>query len=239
MSELEPIAPDIAELLEAERRVDDEPAARQERVLGRLLATTAAIGGDTAPAPNPAGALTRFAQTKAAIAIGAALVGTTVGGVVGYRLGEQSTRPRAVDIAPSAVVSTPPPVVSAPPEIPQAPSGAPSVTAAPPRPSSTVASRPRDAARGEDDLALELSLVQMARAALTRGNFAAALDATDQHARAFPAGNLAEERESIAIQALVGAGRDDDARARATRFHAKYPRSPLRPAVDAAIRAIP
>ncbi len=237
--ELPPIAPEIDTLLDAERRYEEEPAARRARVLERLEATAAALG---APAV-PASPIARFVRTKAAIALGAALAGATFGGVAGYRLGQRAA-PRAA--APTALVTAAavaappsPPVTAAPaptlpPEQPPAPSSA-ARAVAPPR----SAPPARDSARGEDDLAMELSLVQMARTALARGNYQAAIDAAEQHARAFPKGHLAEEREGLVIQALVGAGREGEARARAEKFRAKYPQSPLLPSIDAALSPSP
>jgi hypothetical protein len=54
------------------------------------------------------------------------------------------------------------------------------------------------------------------------------LKATSEHARRFPDGVLAEEREAIAIEALVAAGRGDPARARFTQFVARFPDSSYR-----------
>jgi hypothetical protein len=48
---------------------------------------------------------------------------------------------------------------------------------------------------------------------------------------------MTEEREAIAIQALVKLGRKEDARARADRFRRRFPRSVLMVVVDAAIQS--
>jgi hypothetical protein len=89
-------------------------------------------------------------------------------------------------------------------------------------------------ARGGDDLAAERAALDVARTALGRGDGANALAACDEHARKFPRGALGEEREAIAVQALVLEHRSDDARARAERFRKTHPRSILLPAVLAA-----
>ena len=52
-----------------------------------------------------------------------------------------------------------------------------------------------------------------------------ALALCDEHARAFPNGMLAQEREVIAIEALMKTGREQEARARAARFASRYPGS--------------
>jgi hypothetical protein len=89
------------------------------------------------------------------------------------------------------------------------------------------------------DLAAERALLDVARTALGRGDGASSLVACDEHARTFVRGALAEEREAIAVQALVLEGRGDDARARAERFRRTHPRSILLPAVLAAAGVSP
>ena len=79
----------------------------------------------------------------------------------------------------------------------------------------------------------------MARTALTRGRAEDALRTLELHLQSFPRGRLAEERDSLTIQALVSLGRHASARARAAQFRRKYPQSLLRPIVDHALRAIP
>jgi outer membrane protein assembly factor BamD (BamD/ComL family) len=85
------------------------------------------------------------------------------------------------------------------------------------------------------DLAAERALIDRARMALARSQSGAALEAVDAHAKSFPRGRLAEEREAIAIQALSQAGRAADARVRADRFRAAYPNSVFGAAVDAVV----
>jgi hypothetical protein len=85
-----------------------------------------------------------------------------------------------------------------------------------------------------NELAAERALLDVARTALGRGAGTNALTACDDHARKFPRGVLAEEREAIAVQALVLEHRSEDARGRAERFRKTYPRSILLPAVLAA-----
>lgn len=88
-----------------------------------------------------------------------------------------------------------------------------------------------------DDLVRESNLVDASRAALAQDP-EAALAALERHQAEFPKGRLAEEREFIAIRALVRLGRADEARARAAAFFARYPSSsfaePLRRIVAAA-----
>jgi hypothetical protein len=70
----------------------------------------------------------------------------------------------------------------------------------------------------------ELSLLAGAQASLA-ADPARALSITDDHIRRFGSGTLSQEREVIAIGALVRLGRMAEARARAERFHALYPTS--------------
>jgi len=76
----------------------------------------------------------------------------------------------------------------------------------------------------------------MAGTALGRGDALSALGAVDTHAREFPKGQLAEEREVIAIQTLASAGRSADASKRASAFHAACPKSAFGVIVDEAAR---
>lgn len=73
----------------------------------------------------------------------------------------------------------------------------------------------------------ELELLRAAEAVL-RDAPLAALARTDDHLRAYPAGLLAQERELLAIDALVRLGRRAPAEERARRFENRYPDSPLR-----------
>jgi len=66
-----------------------------------------------------------------------------------------------------------------------------------------------------------------------------ALALTQEHARRFPKGILAQEREVIAIEALSRMGRGKDARDRAQDFREQYPGSPPRASVDTATKSTP
>ncbi len=88
-------------------------------------------------------------------------------------------------------------------------------------------------------LSAERALLDNARTALAHGDSARAVALTDEHARQFARPSLAEEREAIAVQALVLQGRYVDARARAARFRAAYPNSLFLPAVDSSVASIP
>lgn len=73
----------------------------------------------------------------------------------------------------------------------------------------------------------EIELLRDARLAL-RGSPARALALTEEHARAYPQGKMTQERELIAVSALVALGRRTAALSRAASFERLYPTSPYR-----------
>jgi hypothetical protein len=94
------------------------------------------------------------------------------------------------------------------------------------------ATTPRKARPRPVAAAPELELLTSAQSLLARDP-AAALAAIEEHARAYPRGNFAEEREALAIDALRRLGRRQDLRQRAAAFLESYPRSPHRERVQA------
>jgi hypothetical protein len=82
-------------------------------------------------------------------------------------------------------------------------------------------------------------LLDAARAVLASEDPARSLSVLDEHRRRFPRGQLGEEREALAVQALVALGRYDEARERAARFRAAVPNSLFLPSVDATLSSIP
>jgi hypothetical protein len=65
---------------------------------------------------------------------------------------------------------------------------------------------------------------------------ARALAEAEAHGRAFPAGQLAAERELVAVEALVRLGRRDEARARADALGRSDPRGLYKDRVAALLR---
>lgn len=80
----------------------------------------------------------------------------------------------------------------------------------------------------------EFALLRAARQAVA-AQPERALSLTEEHARRFPQGMLAQEREAIAIEALAKLGRGAQAQARAQTFLKAHPGSPYRPRIDAAL----
>ena len=88
-------------------------------------------------------------------------------------------------------------------------------------------------------LAGERALLDLAHAALGRGDTGKALDALTRHTRQFPRGTYREEREALRIQCLRDMGKLDDARRAAASFAAQYPNSLFRSNVDRATKPNP
>jgi len=78
---------------------------------------------------------------------------------------------------------------------------------------------------GESAQVDEYALLRSARQAIAT-NPSLALSLTNEHIRRFPKGMLGQEREAIAIEALVRLGRRQEARARAEQFVRAHPDSP-------------
>jgi hypothetical protein len=113
----------------------------------------------------------------------------------------------------------------------------PSVDAAPAPPPVVAPVREPVVHAPADTLAAETSLLDHARAALQRGDAAAALASCDAHAKKYARGVLREERERIAIEALAALGRRDEATARTQRFDRAFPNSVQSERLHALVRA--
>lgn len=207
--DLPPLDGQLASLFDAERtRAEPAADAAKARVFSRIE-----------------GSLAAGTSTLALAKLGPLLASLVVGGAIGAGVTSYVQKPQVVYIdRSSAPATTSPPVVVAPtsnasvvPPQPSAPSAPPS---APP------------VARVEDTLARERALLDGARTSLVHGDASAALAAADRHAHDFPRGQMAEEREALAIQALAKLGRAGEATDRAADFRSRYPNSVLGPAVD-------
>jgi hypothetical protein len=249
MAELEPLPDDLRRLLDAEKRSEDAPGASRDRVLMRLGGTFglgAPIAASTATAPSPSGAATTAlgraaGQVGGAVRLARAATIFVAGAATGVG-GQHAVRHLRAKAAPPAQVAPrrPMPAPLPPPAAePAAPMPTPAVSEPPTvhsrRPALPVAA-PGDA---DDRLGAERALLEIARAALARGDAEGALAALARHEAAFSRGELTEEREGLRVQALVAARRYDEARARAARFDRKYPRSLFAPVVTQALESIP
>ena len=73
------------------------------------------------------------------------------------------------------------------------------------------------------------ALLEVARAAMAKGELSATFSALEKHQREFANGRLAEEREALFIQALHAAGREAEAASRTEQFNKQFPDSLLAP----------
>jgi hypothetical protein len=63
------------------------------------------------------------------------------------------------------------------------------------------------------------------------------MDAIDEHQRRFASGALVEEREALAVRALLAGGRRAEAERRAAAFRARFPKSLFSATLDAELDA--
>jgi hypothetical protein len=214
-------------------RAAPPPDGVQTRIASRLGIAGRLPGGSAGSAP-PGSAEIRVARTTAMLAL-TFLAGGAAGMLLHARLASHPA-PGVID------VNTPAPAVSsamAPPTMP-VPRGVPpsvidSAGIRPPAPTA-VATPPPDARLTQLDA--ERALLDSARGALVGGDSDAALRALQRHEKTFRRPLLGEEHDALVVQALVEAGRYDQARSLAAEFKGKFPRSMLLPAVDAAIATI-
>jgi hypothetical protein len=237
VNEIEP--PKDFRLRRVLRTEDPAPSDARLRVRARLEAAVAAMSG--APTEPGARATPSGWGGRGTLALTAFLLGGASGaGLLSALAGRADQRAVPVErpalraaIAETQMPRPPDPSKSVgtiepgPPRAP--PSGPPqgsdvSVRSVSPRPSK---------------LSAERRLLDEARASLVQGSAAHAIDVLEQHRAHFPQGILAEERDAMEVEALVGAGRYVEARNRALEFRARAPSSIFRATVDSAVASIP
>lgn len=240
-------------LLEAGTRVGPPPGATEE--LWRALAATLPPGapppgggpveGGPGPALPPAGSAPLGGAATGSPAAGgtAALTLGTLGktALIGFSLG------LGVSFAGDTVarIAAPPPVVAS---APNAARGSPSrpagVSAATPSPDdvtppavAAVPETPREPrSRLDDALAAEARRVGRVRALLRAGDATAALADLRALARDFPAGQLAEERAVLEIEALLALGQRTQAESTARTLLERSPHTPHAARIRRALR---
>jgi hypothetical protein len=216
-----PVSPEVRALLDQERVLPPVSASQRARAAARARAALTSPVVATAVSSSVASRPRWVAAAAAALVISAAV------GAAAYEI---HSRWAPAPVTRRAVV--PPPAVASAPALPSPVSPVSPVLAVPellPAPTPAVAApglSPADAARAE------LRLLREARAAVARGDFAAALPPIAEHARRFKNGRLVEEREALRVKALGGLGRTAEARRAAAAFRARFPRSVLLPAVS-------
>ena len=97
-----------------------------------------------------------------------------------------------------------------------------------PRPSASIAIPPAPSVQAAPKLGLaaEIKALDGARASMNGGDARAALTALDAYDREFPSGTLGQEAALLRIDALMRAGRADDARTLGHTFLAEHPSTP-------------
>lgn len=256
---VDPLPPDVEALLAVERRRPGPSAETRQRVLvGAVAASTAST------VPTPAGAAPTATTAAAGLSGGAGLpaalggvakllsgalvLATGVGVYSWVRHSEPRTAPQAiVSIDQSRNTGSAQPAQMAD-DPTQAPAPGPAAQPAPTRQrprKSRVEPQGRVQVRGtagnsnQLTLSAEQALLTQARSALAQSQPDAALAATQEHARRFPQGMLIEERETLAIRALVQAKRVKEARERGKHFRQEFPTSIYLPAVEQTLSSIP
>lgn len=232
-TELDPIDDDLQALLRDARRIPELTAARKEAILRAVVRRVAPGGGPPgdAPAERPSGPhhVTTTATRAVVVLLGTFTAGVMVGASV-----VPAQRASSTDRAPPVATAS-----SAPPErvaVPALPSPLASATEEAAEPTLSRARTPTSsaapAARG---LAAERGLLDIARASLIAGEAADALAAAEQHRRLYPEGILSEEREALAVKALLALDRTAEARSRADALARRAPGSLVLRGVRAAL----
>jgi len=239
------------------------PLERRRRVASRLAGGAGIMGLATSVAGATHAAVASGAAVTSGSVLGAGvtLVGLTKALLVGMGLGAgaglglyatfRSSAPASSAVhAPPAALAVPPttPLRVAPPAAPGPepaasvpPPEAPPVTERPlpstPGPRANPSPElPRDATPEKArSLAEQQALLDDARSALRRGDGSAALAALRSHIARFPETAFDEERQAVAIKALVLVGQLDAARQREAAFERRFPASLLRPSLRAAV----
>lgn len=208
------------------------PEAAFERVALRLEATLAAAGAGSAGgaiATSEPGTWRGIAGVLSSPAVSLPLVFAlgVAAGVVGARELRNDSE-RAPSLVPRSALVSAAPKLELPPPSPARVEVTPPVARSGPPLSTAPAS----------SLALERGLLDRARAKMAAGETEAALAVLTQHARSYSRGLLSEEREAMAVNALVALGRAPEARRRGRAFHEQYPSSLVRRSVEAALATL-
>lgn len=243
--DLPPLPADLGRLLDIERTLEPTDGALRDAVWRRveraIVIPPTGGGGDVAGGGGAAGSgIGSAVATGAAATRTLAIVGATAfaaGGLAGGLVTSQwmTPAPLVVEVdAPAPILATamaaPSPTVHS-----IQPSELPATSASSSRPAEASAIDTSAAPAPSTALDREREILDVAKSALRRRLADVALDALDRHNAQFPAGQLREEREALRVQALVLAGRRDEASAKAAEFKAAYEDSLLLPSVEQSV----
>lgn len=222
--------------VEAKQRVQAALVASLSAMTASTAAAASAAAGGAGQSGPPVAGLT--SSKVLAIAAGIWLIGGATGAALFGALRPQEVRVVYVD-RPAPWTRSVPSATA-----PSAATAATTTSSTEPGPSdsSVVAAAaarraPPTGALPSSELARERVLLDLARDKAARGEPASVLALAEQHRGQFPRGKLGEEREALAIRALISLGRVDEARMRARTFRLAYPNSILLPAIDSAMPA--
>jgi hypothetical protein len=231
-NDLPPLEKDVRALLDRAGDILPAPVDVQERVLARveaLVLPTWGGGADNGAGVHPGAVATHIGVLRRLLPFAATFA---LGSAVGAAAMHAAERPHAKAVVHSVpAASYVDSLASSNPTASSSPSS--SALSSSPSPGPPARSQPSS----DTGLALERAGLDVARAAIERGDGATALTATREHERRFPNGLLVQEREAMAIRALVMLGRGNEARARALRFRTGFPGSMLLPAIESAVAA--
>jgi hypothetical protein len=208
---------DLTSLLEQERQIAAVPQSVRGRMLSRAEAALRARECEVAPPP----ATSSPARIPWAFAAGLVCLAGAAGGAAAYEIVARAHQTATTAVPPAPIASLgdeASPVIDR--TVLDRTLGQPEI-ASPGR-----SAQPRADLRRE-----ELRVLEPARVAVARGEFAKAMRPIAEHARRFKEGRLAEEREALRVKALAGLGRSEEARRAAAAFASRFPRSPLLPVV--------
>ena len=219
---------EVEAVIERGRRIRRAPDVVRARLLARARVAVAAsrpLTGVASPQAAPTWSGRRLAFAAAALLLLFSAAGATAALYV------HATR--SAEIVPIAHQSPQTsPIVAAT-------SGRPAAEAEPaPRlVSSPKLQRAHRVLSPQESYAAELYLLQRAQSDYASQDFPDALVLVAEHARRFPKGRLAEEREALRVRSLAGASRGDEARRALAAFARRFPRSVLLPRLREQARA--
>ncbi|MDF2696875.1 MAG: hypothetical protein K0S65_5258 [Labilithrix sp.] len=227
--DLEPLEPELRDLLDGMRRLDDEDAAHDATSTRLLARVEGAIRASETS--RLGGAHARLGSL--ALLIPLVLIGAGVAGMA------SRSDPRAPVLGspspPLPTIVSSAPAAATPAEAPSARvlnvDELPSIARGPSTPQPVrrgAVTAPRETA----GLAEEMRLVDAAASAMRSKDHASVLRLVREHEQRFPAGELTQERERLFIQVLVETGHLDEARLRARAFRERFPSGLLLPSIE-------
>jgi hypothetical protein len=218
---------ELQAVIERGRHIRRAPDVVRARLLARARVAVAASAQARRlgiPETAPAWRGRRLAVAAAALLLFSAAGATAALYTHGRRSAEIDPSLRGSPEAPSVRAAAPKQSVS---EV----EPAPQVLSSPKTPRSHRVLSP------QESYAAELYLLQRAQSGYASQDFPDALVLIAEHARRFPNGRLAEEREALRVRSLAGAGRGDQARRALAAFARRFPRSVLLPRLREQARA--